>query len=341
MRISASSVVTIAALGAALTAAAPAMAMQPVLFSQTADRATVTLLSGHRADLVLHTEHRPVVVFEERPGTRTATLPEDSFTGLWRGTFRSDAPNAAITGRGASGADYRAIVRITGAARVAGGVRYRVHILRGSLARSLAPANMTIDSVPLSAISLPRPRIGHINPRSPDIHFTVPPTPRPLILDLNHPHPVVQQQPMITATLAGPTALVANVATGPFTASYRVLSWAFGGQAVFTGNPGAVTLSFALSPGQPCALPSPLTYSTQVTGSDGSVATYGPGDPLGRATFTQTVVGGMCFLQWGNLAPPPAHGPVTYSLQQVVGVPQGGSDPLEFVTLSMATLSAV
>ena len=47
----------------------------------------------------------------------------------------------------------RLVVRVLGVRRTDDGVRYRVRALRGVLPARLAPANLMIDSVPITAIS--------------------------------------------------------------------------------------------------------------------------------------------------------------------------------------------
>lgn len=145
----------VAVAAAALAVPAVAAAEPSFIFTQAASQATASDRSGRAATLTLATGRHPLVAVEERPGRRTGTMPRRSFAGLWQraGTFRSDAPNAVLTGRDPQGRNRRAIVTITGASATATGMRYRVRTLRGRVPARLAPANLTIDGVSAAALA--------------------------------------------------------------------------------------------------------------------------------------------------------------------------------------------
>lgn len=280
------------AAGAALAAAAPAMAHQPVLFSQTARTGTVTPLSGSRADVVLATGHKAVVLFEERPGTRTGTVSERAFTGLWQGTFKTDAPNAVLTGAGPGGRDRRAIVRITGAAQVKSGVRYRVHILRGSLPATLHPANLMIDSVPLSAIT------AYLDGNSGRVNSY-----EPLINALHFPmQVVVQPQPQAVITPGNPLTVSGAMPTHLMLGQLLMYP---GTQIIMTGNPGTVVASFDAPADQGCWPLWGMSFQLQVAGSDGSLDTLLPTSPGSGITQSVMPTGGNgCLVSWDLPNPP-------------------------------------
>ncbi len=174
-----------AAIVVAIALPATASAEASFLFSQTATSAVVTGAAHGQSTVIVRTGHAPLVALEERPGRRTATMRERLFAGLWRGTFRTDPPNAVLTGRDAKGRNRRVVVTLTGAAVVAGGVRYRMRALRGRIPTRLAPANLTIDGVPAGAIgyalgswepvvnALMFPPMTVVTPAAPNV--TVPP----------------------------------------------------------------------------------------------------------------------------------------------------------------------
>lgn len=154
-RVRPAAALAIGAAVAAVAASAPATgaASPSLLFSQSGGVATAHTIGPRVFDVTLRTAHKAVLAFEDRPGRRTATLPEHKFLGLWRGTFRTDPPNAMLTGRDALGRNRRVVVVITGAARTPQGVRYRLRVLRGTVPNRLAMANLTVDDVPMSAVT--------------------------------------------------------------------------------------------------------------------------------------------------------------------------------------------
>lgn len=330
------------AAGAVLAAATTASAHQPVLFSQTARTGTVIPLSGHRADVVLHTAHRPLVVFEERPGTRTGTVPERAFTGLWRATFKEDAPNAVLTGAGPGGRDRRAIVRITGATQVTAGVRYRVQVLRGTLPATMHPANLMIDSVPLSAITAylqgNSRRIGNYEP---------------LINALSFPMatPVATQQ-QVEVTPGNPFTVAA---ASPTVLDLGALVMQPASQVDITGSPGTVVMNFHAPAGDGCWPMQGLLFRLDVTGSDGSSSTLLPSTPGSGVDQQVTMAGGnQCLVSWrlpgapaarttttyvrlptGQMAPFTTT--VTYQTTAVLSLPADSPGPLTLAPLQLST----
>ena len=103
----------IAAAATALAAPVMASASAHVLFSQSAGAATTSSVHGASGTVSMRTAHKPVLAFEERPGTRTGLMSEAAFSGLWGGTFRTDPPNAILTGVDRSGRNHRVVVRVT------------------------------------------------------------------------------------------------------------------------------------------------------------------------------------------------------------------------------------
>ncbi len=171
----------------AVPALGSAAAEPTFLFSQSAGAADARQVSGRTHDVTLRTAHRAVIMIEERPGRVTRLVPERTVTGLWRGTFRADPPNAVVSGSDARGRNHRAVVEITRAARVPRGVRYRMRVLRGSLPRRMGPVNMVIDAVPAGAIS--RPAV----------------VPAPLLSAITFPPTVIRPSaPDLTVTTANP-----------------------------------------------------------------------------------------------------------------------------------------
>lgn len=143
------------ALGAfALMLAVPALAQSAptVIFSQSAAAAWTSPSRDGVANVALRTGHAPAVALEERPGRRVGTIREQALVALWRGTFRTDPPNAVLTGLDARGRKRRAVVVIRAATRTRTGVRYRVRILRGAVPRYLRTPELVVDGVPFASV---------------------------------------------------------------------------------------------------------------------------------------------------------------------------------------------
>ncbi len=252
---------------AALVLPALASAEASFLLSQAGGTASATSAGAGLTDLTLRTGHRRVLAFEERPGRRTGTMREDVVTGLWRGTFRSDPPNAILTGRDTQGRNRRVIVTITRAARTAAGVRYRVRALRGTVPASLRPANLMIDGVPLGAISQ-YGGAGEYGSLINAMYFPISVTVSAL------PNVVVTPGTTFTAgSAAGPTVLNvgtltalpgATVALHPGT-RITAQQWVMPPSGVTFSFPGSPTLVTLTAAGLPSCAPDALTFQGTLT----------------------------------------------------------------------------
>jgi len=315
----------IAAAAAVVAASAPATgaATPSLLFSQSGGVATAKAVGPRVFDVTLRTAHKAVLAFEDRPGRRTATLPEHKFLGLWRGTFRTDPPNAILTGRDALGRNRRVVGVITRAARTPQGVRYRMRALRGTVPTRLAMVNLTVDDVPLSAFTSYLAQRG-----SGAAQYEA------LINALRFPMYVQQTTadnmhvpPGATATLGQAGSAPTIVTLGTLTVSTgatlvlqgvtsiraQQLTMAPGSRIVMPGSPGLLTLTAS---GLPlCAPPSDLT----VVGTLTQVRSTVP--PLGLITQALLPVpvttqawpaagvsasggGGGCVVAWTSNRPP-------------------------------------
>lgn len=277
---------------AALIAATTTVASPSVLFSQSGGRATTQAHSAGTADITLRTGHRSVLAFEQRPGRRTGTLAEKFFVGLWRGTFRTDPPNALLTGVDAAGRNHRVIVRISHANRTADGVRYRVRTLRGELPPTLSPANLMIDSVPTSAVTAAA--LAYVAGNSSRVAAY-----EPLINALWFPQQLTVAAPLdITVTLANPLTFTVTPATPVTTITAGTLTLEPGAQIVFISL-NAVSLTFPPASPGPCWAPVGLVFAAQSVPSVGDPA---PLEPVTTHAWSQG--GGPCMLQWLVPAPP-------------------------------------
>ena len=254
------------ALGAAaLALATPVMAdaSASLLFSQSAGTAVTSGVHGRSGALDMRTAHRNVMAFEERPGTRTGFMPEATFSGLWGGTFRGDPPNAILTGIDPEGRNHRVVVRVLGVRRTDDGVRYRVRALRGVLPARLAPANLMIDSVPITAISAAMRaylmgNAAKVQPWEPIINALY--------------------FPMAATVMAPPQITI--VPGNPYTVGGQGLqvvragqvTFEPGAQMVFTST-GALNITFATPNGQ-CTLPPGLGLSVQMVSPAGVPTDY-------------------------------------------------------------------
>lgn len=274
---------------AALIAAPTTMASPSVLFSQSGGMATTQAHSARTADITLHTGHRSVLAFEQRPGRRTGTLAEKYFVGLWRGTFRTDAPNALLTGVDGAGRNHRVIVRISHANRTADGVRYRVRTLRGDLPPTLSPANLMIDSVPTSAVTAAA--LAYMIGTSSRVA-----TYEPLINAMWFPQrPTVIAPQNITVTPGNPLTIIPDPVT---TINAGVVTIEPDAQIVFM-SPNAINLTFQPGAQVPCWASAGLVFAAQSVPSVGDPA---PLTPVTTNAWSEG--GGVCLLQWLVPAPP-------------------------------------
>ncbi len=243
-----------------------------MLFSQAAGTATSRPVSGPVADITMRTGHRAVLAFEDRPGRRTATLEEHKFIGLWRGTFRTDAPNAILTGRDPQGRNRRVVVTITRAARTPDGVRYRMRALRGIIPTALAQVNLMVDDVPMSAL------LAYLKGQG-----SGPAQYEALINALRFPEmttvtaaPTVLVRPGTTMTIgqgSAPTTVIVSTITvqpgatlvmqGPVWLRAQNLTLAPGSRIVLPGSPTLFTLQAAGLPA--CAAPASFSWTGTLT----------------------------------------------------------------------------
>jgi len=268
-------------------------------------------------DVTLRTAHRAVLAFEDRPGRRTATLPEHKFVGLWRATFRTDPPNAVLTGRDPQGRNRRVVATISRAARTPDGVRYRMRALRGVMPGQLAMANLMVDDVPMSAITayLQGQGAGATQYQA-------------LINALQFPtvvQPVAAESlfvsPGTTATLGQGSSpffftfgsvTVAPGATlvlqGFTTVQAQSLSIGPGARIVMPTSPAVLSLTAAGLP--VCAPPDDLAFQGTLTqvrsllnALPGMSVTQPAPQPWPVSTISAAGSGGMCVLTWGFNAP--------------------------------------
>lgn len=308
-----------------LSAAAPGMAAAApsMLFSQSGGQATARQVSGTTFDVAVRTAHKAVLAFEDRPGRRTATLPEHKFVGLWQGSFRADPPNAILTGRDALGRNRRVVAVITRAARTPQGVRYRMRALRGTVPTRLAMVNLTVDDVPLSAFTSYLAQRG-----SGAAQYEA------LINALRFPMSVQQTTagnmyvpPGATATLgqAAPAPTIITVGSltvttgatlalqGLTTIRAQQLTMEPGSRIVMPGSPGLLTLT--ASGLQACVPPSALTVVGTLTQVRSVVPSFGFVDQMllpdpvttqawpGAGVSASGATGG-CVVTWSFNAPP-------------------------------------
>jgi hypothetical protein len=267
------------AIGAAVAAVAtcaPAMGAgaPSMLFSQSGGEATARQVSARTVDLTLRTAHKAVLAFEDRPGRRTATLAEHKFLGLWQGSFRADPPNAILTGRDSLGRNRRVVGVITRAARTPGGVRYRMRVLRGTVPERLTMANLTVDDVPLSAVTAYLARQGaraqqyqalinalrfpmYVQPAAADT-MTVPPGATATLGQAASAAPTIIT--LGTLTVAPGATLVVQ---GVTSIRAQQLTMGPGSRIVMPGSPGLFSLTASRLP--VCAPPSDLTVVGTLT----------------------------------------------------------------------------
>ena len=295
----------IAAAATALAAPVMASASAHVLFSQSAGAATTSSVYGASGTVSMRTAHKPVLAFEERPGTRTGLMSEAAFSGLWGGTFRTDPPNAILTGVDRSGRNHRVVVRVTRVTRTSDGVRYRMRALRGSLPAHLSPANLMIDSVPISAITaaLKAYLLGNSS-KVKDFE--------PIINALRFPMaPSVIASPNIVITAGNPMVVSSPAPSQMITAGQLVFEP--GAQMVFPPSTTAVSIVSPRWPG-PCALPDGLQASVQVLASTGGTTDY-PGTSLPTTMLTPaSLPGGTCRLIYDVGSVPAAVGTTTFQV---------------------------
>ncbi len=278
------------AAAAATVLAAPVMASASaqVLFSQSAATATTSAVRGASGTVSMRTAHKAVLAFEERPGTRTGLMSEAAFSGLWGGAFHTDPPNAILTGVDPLGRNHRVVVRVTSAARTAHGVRYQMRALRGSLPARLSPANLMVDSVPITAISAAlkaylagsSAKANTYETLINALHFPMmaPVTTSPQIVILSG-SPMVGSSPNFRAQVINGQQIVFEP----------------GAQMVFPPSTTAVSIVSPQGPG-PCAWPDGLQGSAQVLASTGGTTDY-PGTSLPGVVITSTpLFSGICQL---------------------------------------------
>jgi len=272
----------IAAAAAALAAPVMASASAHVLFSQSAGTATTSAVHGASGTVSMRTAHKPVLAFEERPGTRTGLMSEAAFSGLWGGSFRIDPPNAILTGVDPLGRNHRVVVRVTSAARTAHGVRYRMRALRGSLPARLSPANLMVDSVPITAISAALK--AYLAGNSAKVNDF-----EPIINALMFPmSPTIIASPSIVISTGSP--MVVGSAGRVQVINAQQIVFEPGAQMVFPPSTTAVSIVSPQWPG-PCAWPDGLQGSAQVLASTGGTTDY-PGTSLPGVIVDGTSVGG-------------------------------------------------
>lgn len=339
-----------------LAAATPSM-----LFSQSAGVATSRAAGANVADVTLRTAHRSVLAFEDRPGRRTATLPEHKFLGLWRTAFRGDPPNAVLSGRDDQGRNRRVVVTVTGAARTAYGVRYRMRALRSVIPARMTTANLAVDDVPLSAIAAYLAQQGARATRY-----------EALINALQFPS-VVQPVAMPTLTVdRGLTATLGQQVSAPTVITLGSVTIAPGATLFLQGfttiransltlgagarilMPGSPTLFSLTATGLPaCAPPDAFTWTgtlTQVRSAGGMAGvglTQPPTQPWPASSVSAGGGPGGCVVTWGFNPPPritamPAWFPggmtiitTTSSTEQVAAVSGSGSFTASNVVLTV------
>ena len=281
-----------------------ASASAHVLFSQSAGSATTSAAHGASATVSMHTGHKAVVAFEERPGTRTGLMSEAAFSGLWGGSFRNDPPNAILTGVDAQGRNHRVVVRVTGVARTADGVRYRMRALRGSLPARLSPANLMIDSVPISAITAAMK--AYLAGNSAKVN-----TYEPIINALMFP--------MAATVFASPTIniqrdtpmVVGSGGTQPQVINAQQIVFQPGAQMVFP--PSTTVVNFVLEqPTAPCTMDNGLEVSVQVSGSTGGTTNYPGTSYSGLDTLAAPQPNGACLLNYDITRTPRPQGTTTF-----------------------------
>lgn len=303
--------------GAAIALPSVATATPSVLFSQSGGVATARQVAPKTFDVTLRTAHRAVLAFEDRPGRRTATLPEHKFVGLWRVTFRTDPPNAVLTGRDPQGRNRRVVVTISRAARTPDGVRYRMRALRGVMPGQLAMANLLVDDVPMSAIT------AYLQQQGGGVAQY-----EALINALRFPMVV---QPTAAPTLSVPpgSTVTLGEAAAPGIITLGSLTVASGATLVLQGVINVNAQSVTLGPGARivmptspsvlsltaaglpvCAPPDDLAFQgtlTQVRSLLNAVKGMSVTQPAPRPWPVSTVSaagsGGMCVLNWGFSAP--------------------------------------
>jgi len=296
----------IAAAATVLAAPVMASASAHVLFSQSAGTATTSAVHGASGTVSMRTAHKAVLAFEERPGTRTGLMSEAAFSGLWGGSFRTDPPNAILTGVDPLGRNHRVVVRVTSAARTAHGVRYRMRALRGSLPARLSPANLMVDSVPITAISAALKAYLEGNSAKVNTYET-------LINALHFPMMApVTTSPQIVISSGSPMVVSSpNFPAQVINAQQIVFEP--GAQMVFPPSTTAVSIVSPQWPA-PCAWPDGLQGSAQVLASTGGTTDY-PGTSLpGVIADGTSVGGGGCQLTYDITKIPAKKGTTTFQV---------------------------
>lgn len=337
-----------------------ATATPSLLFSQSGGVATARQVAPTTFDVTLRTAHRAVLAFEDRPGRRTATLPEHKFTGLWRGSFRTDPPNAVLTGRDSLGRNRRVVATISRAARTRDGVRYRMRALRGVMPARLTMANLTVDDVPLSAIT------AYLRGRAGPSQYEA------LINALRFP---IVARPAATQSLTVPPGTTATLGQGstPTILAFGTVTVASGATLVLQGAtrltaqvlvlepgsrivmPGSPTLVSLTASGLPvCAPPDGLEFqgtlaqARSIAGAlPGMTVTQPAPQPWPASSVSASGSNGLCVITWGfnpppQVAPMPARfpqGPATIVTQsstlQVVTALGPGPPALRTVVLTV------
>jgi len=302
---------------AAVAMPATAGATPSMLFSQAAGMATSRPVGGAVADVTLRTGHRAVLAFEDRPGRRTATLAEHKFVGLWRGAFRTDAPNAVLTGRDAQGRNRRVVAVITRAARTADGVRYRMRALRGTIPASITQANLLVDDIPLSAMLAYR---AYVN--SGPMQY------ESIINAVTFPQEVtVTTQPTLTVP-PGTTATFGTTAGPPVTLAFQSVNVASGATLVLNGVVLITAQNMSLAPGARIVMPqSPDMVMLRLQGpamcapppAFAWTATVTPPQPWPGPAISTNTNWGSCSVVWNF---PTMHAGM--STQQVIEVSGSG-----------------
>ncbi len=273
------SALSLAAAVAALAAPVMASASASVLFSQSAGTATTSAVRGASGTVSMRTAHKAVLAFEERPGTRTGLMSEAAFSGLWGGSFRNDTPNAILTGVDPKGRNHRVVVRVSGVTRTANGVRYRMRALRGSLPARLSPANLMIDSVPMSAITVALRAYLAGNSAKVNTYET-------LIHALHFPMMApVTTSPQIVISSGSPMVIGSPNFPSQVIKAQQIV-FEPGAQMVFPPSTTSVSMVSPQGPG-PCAWPDGLQGSAQVLASTGGTTDY-PGTSLPGVMITIT-----------------------------------------------------
>ena len=335
----------------AVGAALPSMATaEPsLLFSQSAGTASARPVTGAVADVTLRTAHRPVLAFEDRPGRRTATLPEHKFIGLWRGTFSTDAPNAILTGRDPQGRNRRVVVTITRAARTPDGVRYRMRALRGAMPPALAQANLMVDDVPMSAVLA---YLDRSNAEAAQYEL--------LINALRFPAAVTVTSAQSLAVRPGTTATLGLGNGAPVGLTFGSVTVQAGATLVIQGRVNISAQSLTLAPGARivlpdsptlvalqafglpvCAPPDAFTWSGTLTQTRALVPPI-PGvnlvqPPVQPSSATSVIArqgGTSCTVTWGFTVPQPSRQPVVMS-----GLPTSPAYPQSTRSVMVLTTS--